>query len=101
MKPGRQGFSWASLPLIATVARLLHNALVRQREYLRVHYEVVRSRVPGRGRFTDDERWALIPVKRTRGNGGEMREGGRAEGSRESRQRLKPRTTTRTAPHTS
>ncbi len=49
-------FSWASLPLIATVARLLHKDLVLQVEYLRVQYGIVRSKVPGRIQFTDDER---------------------------------------------
>ena len=34
-------FSWASLPLIATVSRLLHRDLVLQVEYLRVQCDVV------------------------------------------------------------
>ena len=55
-----QRFSWASLPLIATVARLLHKDLVLQVEYLRVQYDIVRSRVPGRIQFTDDERRSLV-----------------------------------------
>jgi putative transposase len=53
-------FSWASLPLIATVARLLHKDLVLQVEYLRVQYDIVRSKVPGRIQFTDDERRSLV-----------------------------------------
>ena len=53
-------FSWAGLPMIATVARLLCREVTLENEYLRVQYEVVRSKVPGRIRFTDDERWSLM-----------------------------------------
>jgi len=55
-------FSWASLPLIATVARLLHKDLVLQVEYLRVQYDFVLSKVPGRVHFTDDERRSLASM---------------------------------------
>ena len=60
-------FSWASLPLIATVARVLHGELVLQLEYRRVQYEVVRSKVPGRIRFTDEERRRLVDAALTMG----------------------------------
>jgi len=53
-------FSWASLPLIATVARLLHRELVAENEYLRLENRVVKSRVPGQIRFTDEERRSLV-----------------------------------------
>jgi len=45
--------NWARLPLIATIARLLRREETLEAEYLRVQYEVVRSKVPGRIRFTD------------------------------------------------
>ncbi len=53
-------FSWASLPLIATVSRLLHRELVTENEYLRVENRVVKSKVPGQIRFTDEERRSLV-----------------------------------------
>jgi putative transposase len=58
-KLGRR-FSWASLPLVATIARLLCKELTLQVEYLRTEVEVLRSRVPGRMRFTDEERRSLV-----------------------------------------
>jgi putative transposase len=58
-KLGRR-FSWASLPLVATVSRLLQRDLVHQVEYLQVQCGVIRSRVPGRIRFTDEERRSLV-----------------------------------------
>jgi transposase len=58
-KLGRQ-FSWASLPLVATIARLLCKELTLQVEYLRTEVEVLRSKVPGRLRFTDGERRSLV-----------------------------------------
>ncbi len=42
-----QRFRWASLPLIATVSRLLHRELVTENEYLRVENRIVKSKVPG------------------------------------------------------
>jgi len=53
-------FSWASLPLVATIARLLCKELTLQVEYLRKEVEVLRSRVPGRLRFTNEERRSLV-----------------------------------------
>ncbi|MFC1805406.1 integrase core domain-containing protein [Planctomycetota bacterium] len=53
-------FNWARLPLIATIARVLCREVTLENEYLRVQYEVVRSKVPGRIRFTDEERRRLV-----------------------------------------
>ncbi len=47
-------FSWASLPMIAAVTWLLHKGLVLQVEYLRLQYDMVRSRVPGRIQFSEN-----------------------------------------------
>jgi len=44
-------FSWASLPLVATIAPLLCPELTLQVEDLREEVEVLRSKVPGRARF--------------------------------------------------
>jgi len=52
-------FSWASLPLVATIARLLRRVQTLQVEYLRKEVEVLRSKVPGRLRITDEERRSL------------------------------------------
>ena len=48
---GTRRFNWARLPLIATIARVLCREVTLENEYLRVQYEVVRSKVPGRIRF--------------------------------------------------
>jgi len=52
-------FSWASLPLVATIARVLCREQTLQVEYLRTEVKALRSRVPGRLRFTDEERRSL------------------------------------------
>jgi len=54
-----RGFSWAGLPVIATVARLLCRELTLQNEYLRLENRTPKSKVPGRLRFTDEERRSL------------------------------------------
>ena len=59
-RDGSGRFNWARLPLIATVARVLCREVTLENEYLGVQYEVVRSEVPGRIRFIDDERWSLM-----------------------------------------
>jgi len=41
MESGGQGFSWASLPLIATVARLLCKELMLQVEYLQLENQIL------------------------------------------------------------
>ena len=53
-------FNWASLPVIATVARLLCRELTLQNEYLRAENKMLKSRIRGRIRFTDEERRSLV-----------------------------------------
>jgi len=57
---GSEGFNWAGLPVIATVARLLCRELTLENEYLRLENRILKSKVEGRIRLTDDERWALM-----------------------------------------
>jgi putative transposase len=57
---GSRRFNWTSLPLIATISRVLARDETLRAEYFRVQYEVVRSKVPGRIRFTDEERRRLV-----------------------------------------
>ena len=52
--------SWSSLPVIATVARLLCRELTLQNEYLRAENKLLKSKIKGRIRFTDDERRTLV-----------------------------------------
>ena len=51
---------WASLPVIATVARLLCREMTLQNEYLRAENKVLKSKIKGRIRFTRDERRTLV-----------------------------------------
>jgi len=53
---GSGRFNWAGLPVIATVARLLCRELTLENEYLRLENRILKSKVEGRIRFTDDER---------------------------------------------
>jgi len=57
---GSLRFTWAGLALIATVARLLSRELTLQNEYLRLENRILKSKVKGRLRFTDDERRSLV-----------------------------------------
>ncbi|MFC1805524.1 integrase core domain-containing protein [Planctomycetota bacterium] len=57
---GSRRFNWAGLPLIATVARLLCRELTLQNEYLQVENRILKSKVKGQLRFTDDERRSLV-----------------------------------------
>ncbi len=50
---------WLGLPVIATVARILCRELTLQNEYLRLENKILRSKIRGRVRFTDDERRSL------------------------------------------
>ncbi len=59
-KDSRKPPSWASIPLIATVARLLCRELTLQNEYLRQENKVLRSKVKGRIRFDDNDRRLLV-----------------------------------------
>jgi putative transposase len=46
--------------VIATVARLLCRELTLQNEYLRLENRILKSKIEGRIRFADDERWSLM-----------------------------------------
>ena len=54
-----RGPDWAGLPVIATVARLLCRELTLQNEYLRLENRTLKGKIPGRIRFTDEERRSL------------------------------------------
>jgi len=54
-----RGWDWVGLPVIATVARLLCRELTLQNEYLRLENRILKEKVPGRLRFTDEERRSL------------------------------------------
>jgi hypothetical protein len=58
--PSDQPDKWLSLPVIATIARLLCRELTLQNEYLRLENKILKSRLPGRIQFTDDERRSLV-----------------------------------------
>ena len=55
----QRGPDWMGLPVIATVARLLCRELTLQNEYLRLENRVLKDKIPGRIRFTDEERQSL------------------------------------------
>lgn len=57
---GSRRFHWAGRPLIATVARLLCRELTLQNEYLRLENRILKSKVKGPLRFTDEERRSLV-----------------------------------------
>jgi len=48
------------MPVIATVARLLCRELTLQNEYLRLENRILREKVSGRVRFTDEEHRPLM-----------------------------------------
>jgi putative transposase len=52
--------TWLGLPVIATVARILCRELSLHNEYLRLENEILKSKIKGRIRFTDDERRSLV-----------------------------------------
>lgn len=52
--------TWLGLPVIATVARILCRELSLHNEYLRLENEILKSKIRGRIRFTDDERRSLV-----------------------------------------
>jgi putative transposase len=58
-RDGGRGLQWVGLPVIATVARLLCRELTLQNEYLRLENRILREKLPGRLRFTDQERRSL------------------------------------------
>ncbi len=58
--PSNQLAEWLNLPVIDTIARLLGQELTLQNEYLHSENKILKSRLPGRIRFTDDERRSLV-----------------------------------------
>ena len=51
---------WLSVPIIATIARLLSRELTLQNEYLRQENKLLKSKIKKRIVFTDDERRMLV-----------------------------------------
>ena len=58
-RDAERGVDWVHLPVIATVARLLCRELTLQNEYLLLENRTLKSKIPGRLRFTDEERRSL------------------------------------------
>ena len=58
-RDAERGVDWVHLPVIATVARLLCREVTLQNEYLLLENRTLKSKVPGRLRFTDEERRCL------------------------------------------
>jgi putative transposase len=54
------GNKWLSVPLIATISRLLCRELTLQNEYLRQENKILKSKIKKRIVFTDDERRTLV-----------------------------------------
>ncbi len=53
-------FSWSHFPLVALVARLLCDELTQENEYLRTENRILRSKLPRRIAFTDEDRHSLV-----------------------------------------
>jgi hypothetical protein len=51
---------WLSVPLIATITRLLCRELTLQNEYLLRENKILKSKITKRIKFTDEERRALV-----------------------------------------
>ena len=51
---------WLSVPIIATITRLLCRELTLQNEYLRQENKILKSKIKKRLVFTDDERQTLV-----------------------------------------
>ena len=51
---------WLSVPVIATITRLLCRELTLQNEYLRLENKILKSKINKRIVFTDDERRILV-----------------------------------------
>jgi len=58
-RESERGVDWVHRPVIATVARLLCRELTLQNEYLLLENRTLKSKIPGRLRFTDEERRSL------------------------------------------
>jgi putative transposase len=54
------GSKWLTVPLIATVARILCRELTLQNEYLKQENKIYKSKINKRINFTDDERRILV-----------------------------------------
>ena len=54
------GNKWLSVPLIATITRLLCRELTLKNEYLKVENKILKSKIKKRIVFTDDERRTLV-----------------------------------------
>ena len=54
------GNKWLSVPIIATITRLLCRELTLQTEYLRRENKILKSRIKKRITFTEDERRTLV-----------------------------------------
>jgi hypothetical protein len=52
--------NWLSVPLIATITRLLCRELTFQNKYLRQENKILKSKIKKRLVFTDDERRTLV-----------------------------------------
>ena len=52
--------SWLSLPIIATITRLLCRELTLQNEYLKTENKILKSKIKKRLVFTDDKRRTLV-----------------------------------------
>ena len=52
--------NWLSVPLIATITRLLCRELTLQNEYLRNENKILKSKIKKRIVFTEDERRTLV-----------------------------------------
>jgi len=51
---------WLSIPIIATITRLLCRELTLQNEYLKQENKIYKSKIDKRINFTDDERRILV-----------------------------------------
>lgn len=58
---------WLSVPIIATITRLLCRELTLQNEYLRQENKFLTSKIKKRIVFTDDERRTLVEAAMTMG----------------------------------
>lgn len=58
-REAERGVDWVHLPVIATVARLLCRELTLQNEYLKLENRILKEKVSGRLRFSDEERRSL------------------------------------------
>lgn len=56
----KPGSKWLSVPLIATITRLLCRELTLENEYLRQENKILKSKIKKRISFTDDERRTLV-----------------------------------------